>query len=100
LIDPPEMQDVEVRADWRRRGVASALIRYAEDEARARGFDRLRLEISVENLPAQALYRAHGFRDAGLGTKRVNEDIRLRTGTFAVDDTFVIWDKRLAEATG
>ena len=43
LTDPPELQDVEVRRVYRRLGIASALTAHAEDEARARGFDRLRL---------------------------------------------------------
>jgi ribosomal protein S18 acetylase RimI-like enzyme len=90
------LQDVEVRADARRRGVASALIRHAEIEAHARGFDRLRLGVSIENMPAQALYRQLGFVDAGLGTKRIKETVRLRTGTFDVDDTWFIWEKRVA----
>ena len=99
LIDPPELQDVEVRVDRRRLGVASALIRHAEREVQARGFDRLRLGVSVDNLPAQSLYRRHGFVDAGLGVRRIKEIVHLRTGAFAVDDTWLIWEKRLAEAT-
>jgi len=99
LIDPPELQDVEVRVDRRRLGVASALIRHAEHEVRARGFDCLRLGVSVDNLPAQSLYRRHGFVDAGLGVRRIKEIVHLRTGAFAVDDTWLIWEKRLAEAT-
>jgi len=99
LIDPPELQDVEVRASRRRLGVASALIRHAEHEVRVRGFDRLRLGVSIDNLPAQSLYRRHGFVDAGLGTRRIKEIIHLRTGSFAVDDTWLIWEKRLADTT-
>src|SRR5512133_3887252 len=46
LTDPPELQDVAVRVQHRRRGVASALTEAAEQEARARGFDRVRLTVS------------------------------------------------------
>jgi ribosomal protein S18 acetylase RimI-like enzyme len=99
LVEPPELQDVEVREDKRRRGVASALIRYAEFEVQARGFDRLRLGVSIENLPAQELYLRLGFADAGLGTKRINETVHLRTGTFHVDDTWLIWEKPLGDAS-
>ena len=42
LSDPPELQDVEVRERYRRRGVASALTAAAEAEALERGCDRLR----------------------------------------------------------
>ena len=99
LTDPPELQDVEFHAHSRRRGVASALIRDAEVEARARGFDRLLLGVSIDNAPAQALYRRHGFVDAGLGMKRVKETVKLRTGIVAVDDKWFIWEKRPAEVT-
>ena len=98
LTDPPELQDVEVRPDQRRRGVASALVRYAADEARARGLDRLRLGVSVDNLPAQALYRRLGFVDAGIGTKRVKETVQLRTGRYDVDDTWLIWEMDLSDS--
>ena len=60
LTDPPELQDVEVRVEYRRRGIASALTAHAESEARTRGFDRLRLGVSVDNASAQALYRGAG----------------------------------------
>ena len=99
VVNPPELQDVEVSADRRRRGVASALIRYAEKEAQARGFDRLRLGVSIDNAPAQALYRRHGYIDVGLGTKRIYENVHLRTGTFFVEDTWFLWEKRFREAT-
>jgi len=94
LTDPPELQDVEVRATYRRRGVASALTAGAEAEARRRGFDRLRLGVGVDNAPAQALYRRCGFVDAGLAPKRVTGTIEIRTGPIQVDDTILIWEKR------
>jgi ribosomal-protein-alanine N-acetyltransferase len=50
----------------RRRGVAHALLADLFTAARARGVDRIALEVRVSNDPAQALYRAHGFGLAGL----------------------------------
>ena len=94
LTDPPELQDVEVRLEHRRRGVASALTAHAEDETRTRGFDRLRLGVSADNAPAQALYRRCGYVDAGMAPKRVQGTIQIRTGPIAVDDTILIWEKR------
>jgi GNAT superfamily N-acetyltransferase len=96
LTDPPELQDVEVRSEYRRRGVASALTAEAESEARARGFDRLRLGVSVDNSPAQSLYRRCGYRDAGLPPRRVQGTVQIRTGPLAVDDTILTWEKRLS----
>ena len=95
LTDPPELQDVEVRPEYRRRGIASALTAHAEGEARTRGFDRLRLDVSVDNAPAQALYRQRGYVDAGVAPKRVKRTIEIRTGPIEVDDTFLTWEKRL-----
>ena len=97
LTDPPELQDVEVRAEQRRRGVARALTEYARDEARRRGFDRLRVEVSVENAPAQALYRPCGFVSSGERPRRVTGTVELRTGPVNVDDTFLVWEKCLGD---
>jgi ribosomal protein S18 acetylase RimI-like enzyme len=94
LTDPPELQDVEVRPEYRRRGVASALTAHAEHETRARGFDRLRLGVSADNAPAQALYRRCGYLDAGLAPQRVKGTVQIRTGPIEVDDTILIWEKR------
>ena len=95
LGDPPELQDVSVRPEHRRRGVASALTAAAEREVRARGFDRLRLTVGVDNEPARALYRRCGYVDAGVSPKRVQGTIQLRTGPLEVDDTLLTWEKRL-----
>ena len=95
LTDPPELQDVSVRPDHRRRGVASALAAAAEGEAAARGFSRLRLCVSIDNEPAQTLYRGLGYRDAGVPPKRVQGTIQIRTGPLEVDDTLLTWEKTL-----
>ena len=95
LGDPPELQDVEVRPERRRRGIGSALTEAAEREARARGHDRLRLEVSVTGDGAQALYRRSGYADAGLAPRRVQGRITIRTGPIDVDDTLLTWEKRL-----
>jgi [ribosomal protein S18]-alanine N-acetyltransferase len=95
LTDPPELQDVEVRTEYRRRGIASALTTRAETEARTRGFDRLRLGVGVDNAPAQALYRKCGYFDAGVAPKRVKGTIEIRTGPIEIDDTILTWEKRL-----
>jgi ribosomal protein S18 acetylase RimI-like enzyme len=96
LGDPPELQDVEVRADYRRRGVASSLTAAVEAEARARGLERLRVTVSVDNQPAQALYRKLGYLDSGVPPRRVQGTIQIRTGPLEVDDTLLTWEKALA----
>jgi GNAT superfamily N-acetyltransferase len=98
LTDPPELHDVSVRTEHRRRGVASTLIAAAEREVRAHSHDRLRIAVSIDNHPAQALYRACGYTDAGLPPKRVEGTIEIRTGPIEVDDTLLTWEKRLEPA--
>jgi ribosomal protein S18 acetylase RimI-like enzyme len=96
LTDPPELQDLSVRGEHRRRGVASALLAAAEGEARARGFGRVRLEVSVENEAAQTLFRGCGYIDSGVPPRRVQGTILLRTGPLEVDDVLLTWEKRVA----
>ena len=96
LTNPPELQDEQVRPEYRRRGVASALTLLAEENARALGLDRLRLEVSTDNTAAQALYRKCGFVDIGVPLRHVQGTIMLRTGPIEVDDTLLTWEKPLA----
>jgi ribosomal protein S18 acetylase RimI-like enzyme len=93
--DPPELQDVSVRLEHRRRGVATALTGAAESQARGRGCDRVRLEVSTDNEAAQALYRKLGYADVGLPPRRVQGTVELRTGPLEVDDVLLTWEKRL-----
>jgi ribosomal protein S18 acetylase RimI-like enzyme len=95
LGDPPQLQDVSVRPEYRRRGIASALTAAAESEARAAGFDRLTLEVSAEGAAPQALYRRLGYADSGAAPRRVCGTVILRTGPIEVDDTLLLWEKLL-----
>jgi ribosomal protein S18 acetylase RimI-like enzyme len=98
LTDPPELQDVAVRREYRRRGVATALTGAAEHESTTRGFDRLQVTVSVRNEPARALYRSCGYDDVGIAPKRVRGTVHIRTGPIEVDDTLLTWEKRLSSA--
>jgi ribosomal-protein-alanine N-acetyltransferase len=51
---------------FRRRGIARRLVLDLLDRARAADVENLTLEVRVSNFAAQALYRAFGFRLAGL----------------------------------
>jgi len=95
LTDPPELQDVSVRPECRRRGVATALANAAERAVVARGSARLRLSVSVDNEAALTLYRRLGYGDIGVPPRRVQGTIRIRTGTFEVDDTLLTLEKSL-----
>jgi ribosomal protein S18 acetylase RimI-like enzyme len=97
LSDPPELQDVSVRPEHRRRGVATALAGEAERSVVARGSGRLRLTVSVDNDAALALYRHLGYLDVGVPPRRVKGTIRIRTGMIEVDDTLLTLEKSLHE---
>ncbi|TMQ72463.1 MAG: tRNA (adenosine(37)-N6)-threonylcarbamoyltransferase complex dimerization subunit type 1 TsaB [Candidatus Eisenbacteria bacterium] len=50
----------------RRRGIARRLLTHLMADATAQGCEGIALEVRVSNFAAQGLYRAHGFRLAGL----------------------------------
>lgn len=62
LLDPAtdaaRIRAFFVRPGYERRGLGSAILRAAEEAARAEGFTRLELR---STLTGMALYRAHGF---------------------------------------
>lgn len=58
-----EVHRVYVRQEWRRRGVATELMRVAEDAARAGGARDVRLTVVTENEPAIRFYRELGYGD-------------------------------------
>src|SRR3954471_6091210 len=83
--DPPELQDLMVLATHRRRGVATALVAAAEREARARSYTTVRLEVSIDALPAQRLYATCGYSEIGMPPRRVQGTVVIRTGPIQVD---------------
>jgi putative acetyltransferase len=59
-----ELKRLFVRPESRRHGVGAALMRRAEEEARARGYDSLLLTTSAEMMPlAQGLYDSLGYAE-------------------------------------
>jgi tRNA threonylcarbamoyl adenosine modification protein YeaZ/ribosomal-protein-alanine acetyltransferase len=74
--------NLAVVAEHRRHGVAAALLTAMFEEADARNVSHIALEVRVTNAAAQALYRAHGFRLAGLRQRYYrdrNEDALIMT---------------------
>lgn len=54
--------DIWVEPGRRQKGVGSFLLAEAERWAQARGFRKIKLEVSEANAPALALYRKTGYR--------------------------------------
>ena len=91
----PEIQDVFVPADLRRRGIATAVSRGAERAAVRRGHRRISLGVGIANDGARRLYERLGFRDAGLAPERVQGTIMIRGKPLDVDDTMLYLVKDL-----
>jgi ribosomal-protein-alanine N-acetyltransferase len=56
------INNVAVRAEYRRRGIGAALLERVIQEARLRKANTAFLEVRSANLAAQALYEKSGFR--------------------------------------
>jgi GNAT superfamily N-acetyltransferase len=92
----PEIQDVFVLPERRRRGIATQLTQAAEQEARARGWNSISLSVSQEgNAAARLLYAKLGYVDGGADPVPVSGSIMLRGRPFDVDDTLVYLTKHL-----
>ena len=65
VLDEGYISNVAVRPDYRRRGVAEALLAALEARGRALMLSFLTLEVRESNAPAVALYEKRGYRMAG-----------------------------------
>ena len=65
------VHDLTVRAEFRRRGVASQLLAAVADRARASGCCKITLEVREDNLSARRLYARKGFTGSQSGQQAV-----------------------------
>ena len=63
-----------VAADWRGRGVGSALVAAAIESARARGLHKLTLSVFPQNEAAIGSYRKFGFVEEGRLAKHIRRE--------------------------
>ena len=66
VVGETDMMNVAVHPDFRRRGVAEALILALVEELKAMDSHCLTLEVRASNAPAIALYEKMGFSQIGL----------------------------------
>ena len=80
VIDESDMMNIAVHPDFRRRGIAEALVAELEAALRQRGSRALTLEVRDSNLPAITLYEKLGFAQVGLRKnyyRNPKEDARI-----------------------
>lgn len=94
-VEPDEgyITDVAVHPDYRRRGVAQALLRYAEADARARGKRALGLYVAQHNHSALRLYHRIGFVEHHIQRS-------LLTGWLLAQPAWVYMRKALCDDAG
>jgi [ribosomal protein S18]-alanine N-acetyltransferase len=63
--DEAEILNIAVHRDFRRKGVASALLLAALDQFHRCAITRVFLEVRESNFPARELYERHGFAPSG-----------------------------------
>ena len=90
---------------YRRRGVATRLLRFCEAAAAERGLYRLALDVDVDNAPAYSLYSRFGFRPhQRFMTRYLERRIGFRGFCRMLKDlspeTEVPWPPRLDAAEG
>ena len=65
VLDEGYINNVAVRPEYRRRGIAAALISLLAEQAQAIGLAFMTLEVRDSNAPAIALYEKLGFTTVG-----------------------------------
>ena len=65
VLDEADIMNVAVSPDYRRTGVAKALLEALQTALTARGVHSLTLEVRASNEPARALYASVGYVQVG-----------------------------------
>ena len=65
VLDMADMMNVAVHPDFRRQGIAEALVNGLVDRLKAMGSHCLTLEVRASNAPAISLYEKLGFSEIG-----------------------------------
>ena len=79
------IEDVVVDRDYRRRGIARALLREAVETARQNGIETLCLTSNPTRIAARTLYRETGFREYDTGVFKL--DLRASLPVAELSDT-------------
>lgn len=86
ILGEGSITNVAVKPEFRRLGIASALISHLIDIAKSKGIDKIMLEVRFSNQSAQNLYEKHGFSVVGTRKNfysKPTEDALLMDYTFS-----------------
>ena len=89
VLDELHINNLAVKPEFRRSGVATALLSHVLREGAQMGAQRATLEVRRSNDPARLLYERFGFSIAG---------VRRAYYTKPVEDALVLWRERVAES--
>jgi ribosomal-protein-alanine N-acetyltransferase len=89
VLDELHINNLAVLPDFRRKGVARALLDHVIKEGSALGARRATLEVRRSNEAARLLYERFGFSVAG---------VRRAYYTKPVEDALVLWRENLAQS--
>ena len=68
-VDEAEIITIGVNPDFRRQGIAAAIVGIIEKTLKNQGVKKIFLEVASNNIPAQKLYENSGFVQVGLRPK-------------------------------
>lgn len=93
----PEIQDLNVVPDMRRKGIASAMIDWCEENARDKGFDTIGIGVGLTKDfgPAQVLYVRKGYVPDGYGVTYDREAVSTHASYRMDDDLSLMMVKPL-----
>ena len=69
VVDEAEIITIGVNPDFRRQGIAAAMVGIIEKTLKNQGVKKIFLEVASNNIPAQKLYENSGFVQVGLRPK-------------------------------
>jgi [ribosomal protein S18]-alanine N-acetyltransferase len=91
VLDELHINNIAVKPESRRSGVATALLSHVLREGGMLGAQRATLEVRQSNDAARLLYERFGFNIAG---------VRRAYYTKPVEDALILWREGLAKMTG
>lgn len=92
----PEINDILVAPDYRRRGIGRTLVKALEDSARENNYSLVGLGVGLypDYGSAQRLYIKMGYVPNGLGITYQNEAV-IPGASYPVDDELLLWLTKL-----